>query len=118
MEINTKMQKGNMGNHSTEFRRTESIFHTRKDEDINIVSTPIKIPVIKLNREKYSENRVKIKTLSPVKKPKITENRKIIASLRYQIVTLFQLMGRRDDYMNFLKGKVDNMGPPLKSNEI
>lgn len=74
--------------------------------------------MIKLNTEKYSENRVKIKTLSPVKKPKITENKKIIASLRYQIVTLFHLLGRRDDYMNFLKGKAENMGPPLKSNEI
>ena len=56
--------------------------------------------------------------MSPVKKPKITENKKIIASLRYQIVSLYQLLGKREDYMNYLRGKCDSPTPPLKSNEI
>lgn len=104
-------------NHSTEFRRTESIFHSKVDPNQNIISTPVKVPSLKVNREKL-DNRAKIKNLSPVKKPKITENKKIIYSLRYQIVSLYQLLGRRDDYMNFLRGKTENMCDPLKSNEI
>ncbi len=102
-------------NQSSEFRRTETIFNGKPDPNHNIVSTPVKVPSLKVNREKL-DNRVKIKNLSPVKKPKITDNKKIIYSLRYQIISLYNLLGRRDDYMNFLRGKVDNIGDPLKSN--
>jgi hypothetical protein len=59
-----------------------------------------------------------IKRLSPAKKTKITDNKNIIASFRYQIVSIFTLMNRREDYMNFLKGRTDILSPPLKYCEI
>jgi hypothetical protein len=67
-----------------------------------------------MNREEYKLSRVKVKSLSPVKKTKITANRRIIASLRYQIVTLYSLLGKREDYINCLKGKADLQSPSLK----
>jgi hypothetical protein len=76
------------------------------------------VPLLKINKDKFSENKVKFKTLSPVKKVKITDNKKIVASLRYQIVSLYQLLGKRDDFMNYLKGKTESLAVPLKSSEI
>lgn len=59
------------------------------------------------------------KNLSPVKKPKITENKPLQAFYRYYLVSLLTLLNRKEDYLNFLKGKkLDLMANPLKINEI
>lgn len=76
------------GNHSTEFRRTESKIYKVK-EQTSIVSTPIKVGLAK------AEGRPKAKVLSPVKKPKVADNPRIVAALRYHLVTLYSLLGRR-----------------------
>lgn len=59
------------------------------------------------------------KNLSPVKKPKITDNKSLQAFYRYQLVSLLTLLNKREDYLNFLRGKkLDLIGSPLKGNEI
>lgn len=59
-----------------------------------------------------------MKSLSPVKKKRPIDNPKISSHLRYQLVSLFSLVGRREDYMNNLKGKFDLHVTPLKNNEL
>ena len=57
------------------------------------------------------------KNLMPVKKPKITDNKSLRAFYRYQLVSLFTLLNKKQDYVNFLKGKKqDLLVTPLKSN--
>ena len=97
-------------------RRTETALHTNPPLDIN---RPIKINLTRPPRqqEHNKPSRAKAKSLSPVKKPKITDNPKIVASLRYQLVSLMNLLGRREDFMGYLKGK-EMLSIAMKPNEI
>jgi hypothetical protein len=70
------------------------------------------------NLEAFKLSRVKVKSLSPVKKANITANKTIIVSLRYQILTLYNLLGKREEYFNYLRGKADLQSPSLKFGEI
>jgi len=82
-----------------------------------VAANILKIPAINPMRDQAREkqSRVKVKSLSPVKKIKITENKRIIASLRYQMVSLYNILGRREDYMIFLRGKTELLSTPLKT---
>jgi hypothetical protein len=64
---------------------------------------------------KMQHPRMKVKSLSPVKKRRAVESAKVIASLRYSLVSLFGLLGRREDFMAGLKGKEEQMMVPLKN---
>lgn len=59
-----------------------------------------------------------MKSLSPVKKKRPIENPKISSTLRYQLISLYSLLSRREDYMNFLKGKQEQLSTPLKNSEL
>lgn len=56
------------------------------------------------------------KSLSPVKKKYITDNKSLQAFFRYQIVSLFTLLSRKEDFVNSLRGKKDLMANPMKFN--
>lgn len=44
-------------------------------------------------------------SLSPLKKKSIYENKSIQAHFRYQIVSLYSLLNRKEDFLSSLKGK-------------
>lgn len=64
------------------------------------------------------QHRMKVKSLSPVKKKRAVDNPRIIVHLRYNLVSLFGLLGRREDFMAGLKGKDEQLMVPLKNTEI
>lgn len=56
-------------------------------------------------------------SFSPEKKPKITNNKALQVFFRNQLFSLIALMNRREDYINYLRGKnLDFIGDPLKQN--
>lgn len=69
-------------------------------------------------QNKPNQHRLKMKSLSPVKKKRPIENPKIYSTLRYQLISLYSLLSRREDYMNFLKGKQEQLSTPLKNSEL
>jgi hypothetical protein len=97
LEINSKLQREQLpretlpSNYSAEFQRSEA-------------------PAGRPARSKQP--------LSPVKKQRVIDNRKIIVSLRYQLVSMMSLLGRREDYVNWLRGKNELLAVALKSNEV
>ena len=61
------------------------------------------------------QHRMKVKSLSPVKKRRAVESARVVASLRYSLVSVFGLLGRREDFMAGLKGKEEQLTIPLKN---
>ena len=62
----------------------------------------------KLRRNLYRTRDCKAsipKSLSPVKKKYITDNKSLQGFFRYQLVSLFSLLSRREDFINSLRGK-------------
>lgn len=64
------------------------------------------------------KSRLKTKTLSPVKKKRVIDSPKIRVALRYSLLTVFSLIGRRQDYMNSLKGRGESALTPLRNSQI
>lgn len=58
-----------------------------------------------------AKNKVSIKS-------KLTENKALKVYFRNQMITLYQLLNRREDYFSQLKGKKLDSPMPMKSNEV
>ena len=56
------------------------------------------------------------KSVAPPRKVHISDNKALQAFYRYQLVSLMTLVGRKEDFINSLRGKKDLMANPLKSN--
>ena len=62
---------------------------------------------------------MKSHSYSPEKKDKITNNKSLTIFYRYQLVSLFALLNRRELYILYLRGKNHKFDvDPLKPNEI
>ena len=93
LEINSKLIKSTLPATNKGHLRQEppALKKHPQSEKVSLLQESIEVllPVPKLN------HRMKIKSLSPVKKRRVIENPKIVASLRYNLVSLFGLLERR-----------------------
>lgn len=118
LEINSKLTKDSISsNQSAEMRRTETALHPPPPLHLQPTQPPLNRPIkVNLARPQVERPaRAKAKSLSPVKKPKITDSPRLIAAMRYQMVSLMNLLGRREDYMGQLRGR-ELLATAMKAN--
>lgn len=92
LEINAKnIRDVSAINRSNEFRHTDTTLKKDNEHRKQRKAGCDGMPTLQTDKQ----SRVKVKSLSPVKKARPVENRRIVASLRYQIVSLYSLLARR-----------------------